>query len=97
VPGGEVSDGACPLEPITPVVYITRAPAQAMLGGQKVFSARLHLVSRYAEQRVDRPYHHVYDPASDRWTGAAPLPRRANHVGVVCMDSRLYAVGGFIE
>jgi hypothetical protein len=41
VPGGEVSDGACPLEPITPVVYITRAPAQAMLGGQKVFSARL--------------------------------------------------------
>ena len=47
-------------------------------------TGRLHLVGGYAEQRVDRPYHHVYDPASDRWTVAAPLPRGANHVGVVC-------------
>jgi N-acetylneuraminic acid mutarotase len=58
---------------------------------------RLHLVGGYAEQRVDRPYHHVYDPASDRWTEATPLPRGANHVGVACMDGRLYAIGGFIE
>jgi Kelch motif len=28
---------------------------------------------------------------------AAPLPRGANHVGVACMDARLYATGGFIE
>jgi hypothetical protein len=51
---------------------------------------RLHLVGGYAEQCVDRPYHHVYDPAGDRWTVAAPLPRGANHVGVVYMDSRLF-------
>ena len=60
-------------------------------------TGRLHLVGGYAEQRVDRPYHHVYDPASDRWTVAAPLPRGANHVGVACIDTRLYAIGGFIE
>jgi N-acetylneuraminic acid mutarotase len=57
----------------------------------------LHLVGGYAEQRVDHPYHHVYDPASGRWTVAAPLPRGANRVGVACMDGWLYAVGGFIE
>ena len=60
-------------------------------------TGRLHLVGGYAEQRVDRPYHHVYDPAGDRWTVAAPLPRGANHVGVACIDTRLYAIGGFIE
>ena len=60
-------------------------------------AGRLHLVGGYAEQRVDRPYHHVYDPAGDRWTEAAPLPRGANHVGVACMDGRIYAIGGFIE
>lgn len=58
---------------------------------------RMHLVGGYGEQRVDRPYHHVYDPATDRWTVAAPLPRGANHVGVAFLDDRLYAIGGFVE
>jgi hypothetical protein len=54
-------------------------------------AGRMHLVGGYAEQRVDRPYHHVYDPANDQWTVAAPLPRGANHVGVAVMNGRLYA------
>lgn len=58
---------------------------------------RMHLVGGYGEQRVDRPYHQVYDPAADRWTNAAPLPRGANHVGVAFLDGRLYAIGGFVE
>ncbi len=57
---------------------------------------RMHLVGGYGEQRVDRPYHHVYDPAADRWLEAGPLPRGANHVGVASFDGRLYAVGGFL-
>jgi N-acetylneuraminic acid mutarotase len=60
-------------------------------------AGRMHVVGGYAEQRVDRPYHHVYDAASDRWTNAAPLPRGANHVGVEFLDGRLYAIGGFID
>ncbi|MCL4745700.1 MAG: hypothetical protein KJZ83_09805 [Burkholderiaceae bacterium] len=35
--------------------------------------------------------------AADRWSVAAPLPRGANHVGVAVLDSRLYAIGGFVE
>lgn len=58
---------------------------------------RMHLVGGYAEQRVDRPYHHAYDPAADRWVELAPLPRGANHVGVATLGERLYAFGGFIE
>ena len=40
-------------------------------------AGRMHLVGGYGEQRVDRPYHHVYDPASDRWLdGGAAAARR---------------------
>lgn len=60
-------------------------------------AGRMHLVGGYGEQRVDRPYHPVYDQASDRWVDAAPLPRGANHVGVAVLDGRLYAIGGFVE
>jgi hypothetical protein len=57
----------------------------------------MHIVGGYAEQRVDRPYHHVYRPKEDRWIDAAPLPLGANHVGVAFLDARLYAIGGFTE
>ncbi|MDQ8022426.1 MAG: kelch repeat-containing protein [Moraxellaceae bacterium] len=60
-------------------------------------AGRMHLVGGYGEQRVDRPYHHVYDAARDTWLAAAPLPRGANHVGVVVMEGLLYAIGGFVE
>jgi len=58
---------------------------------------RVHLVGGYAEQRVDRPYHHAYDPVADRWEELPQLPRGANHVGVAALGERLYAFGGFVE
>ena len=58
---------------------------------------RMHVVGGYGEQRVDRPYHHVYDQASDKWLDAPLLPRGANHVGVVVVNGKLYAIGGFVE
>lgn len=61
------------------------------------YKDRMHLVGGYAEQRVDRPYHHAYDPRADAWEALAELPRGANHVGVAVAGDRLYAVGGFIE
>lgn len=62
-----------------------------------VMGGRLRLVGGYGEQRVDRPYHQVYDPGTDAWSEAAPLPRGANHVGVAVLDGRLYAIGGHTE
>ncbi len=61
------------------------------------YRGRMHLVGGYAEQRVDRPYHHAYDPAADAWETLPELPRGANHVGVATLDERLYAFGGFLE
>jgi hypothetical protein len=61
------------------------------------YKGRMHLVGGYAEQRVDRPYHHAFDPASNRWEQLPELPRGANHVGVATHGERLYAFGGFLE
>jgi Kelch motif len=38
--------------------------------------------------------HEVYDPATDRWTEAAPLPVPRDHLAVVAVDEKLHAVGG---
>jgi hypothetical protein len=59
------------------------------------WAGRMHIVGGYGEGRVDRAYHHVYDPKDDRWFNAAPLPRGANHVAVVADAGRVYALGGF--
>jgi N-acetylneuraminic acid mutarotase len=61
------------------------------------YKGRMHLVGGYAEQRVDKNYHHAYDPAADRWEELAVHPRGSNHVGVATLGDRLFAFGGFIE
>ena len=44
------------------------------------YKGRMHLVGGYAEQRVDRPYHHAYDARSDSWAELPQLPRGRNSV-----------------
>ncbi len=61
------------------------------------WAGKLHVIGGYGEGRVDRGYHHVYDPTRDEWFIAAALPRGANHVAVVALDGKIYALGGFIE
>lgn len=61
------------------------------------WAGRMHIIGGYGEGRVDRAYHHVYDPGTDAWFDAAPLPRGANHVAVAAHAGRVYAFGGFIE
>ena len=60
-------------------------------------AGRMHVVGGYGEGAVNRAYHHVYDPAPDRWLQAAPLPRGANHVAVASDARFVYALGGFVE
>jgi N-acetylneuraminic acid mutarotase len=59
---------------------------------------KMHIIGGYGIQRVDRPYHHVFDPKANKWEDRAPLPFGANHVAVDTMDDRyIYAMGGYIE
>ena len=80
--------------------WITKAPLplpRSEMAWATAHADRMHIVGGYGAQRVDRPYHQVYDPVANRWSDATPLPRGANHVGVAVLDGNLYAIGGFIE
>jgi N-acetylneuraminic acid mutarotase len=84
----------------SPGMWVSKAPLplpRSEMAWATAFEDRMHLVGGYGEQRVDRPYHQVYDPGRDAWTDAAALPKGANHVGVAWLDGKLYAIGGFIE
>jgi hypothetical protein len=79
--------------------WISRAPLPlppSEMAWGAAWAGRLQVIGGYGEGRVDGTYHHVYDPAEDRWSIAAPLPRGANHVAVVADAGRIYALGGFI-
>ena len=89
-----------PAPPGTPGRWVPRAAMpipRSEMAWATAWAGRMHVVGGYGEGRVDRPYHHVYDPTQDRWHNAAPLPRGANHVAVVADAGRVYALGGFTE
>jgi N-acetylneuraminic acid mutarotase len=58
---------------------------------------RMHIVGGYGEGKVDRPYHHIFDPKKNAWSNAAPVPRGSNHIGVAALNGVVYAFGGFVE
>jgi N-acetylneuraminic acid mutarotase len=58
---------------------------------------RMHVVGGYGLQQVNRPYHHIYDPAADRWTDGAPIPLGANHIGIVATQDTVWCFGGMID
>jgi N-acetylneuraminic acid mutarotase len=89
-----------PAPPGPPGRWIARAPLplpRSEMAWATAWAGRMHIVGGYGEGRVDRAYHHVYDPASDTWFNAAPLPRGANHVAVAADAGCVYALGGFLE
>lgn len=80
--------------------WVTKAPLplpRSEMAWATTLNGRVHIVGGYAEQRVDRPYHHAYDAAADKWIDGPQLPRGANHVGVAVVGGKLYAIGGFVE
>jgi N-acetylneuraminic acid mutarotase len=38
--------------------------------------------------------HYVYDPASMRWSMAAPLPVARDHLGIASAGGKIYVIGG---
>ena len=38
--------------------------------------------------------HEVYDPATNSWSDAAPLPKARDHMAVVAAEGKIHAIGG---
>ncbi len=89
-----------PAPPGPPGRWVVRAALpipRSEMAWAAVAQGRMHVVGGYGEGAVNRDYHHLYDPAADRWLNGAPLPRGANHVAVAADGDRVYACGGFVE
>ena len=39
----------------------------------------------------------IYDPAANRWSRGASIPRELHHAAAVGWQEKLYVVGGFVE
>ena len=59
-----------------------------------VCRGRMHVVGGYGLQRVDRNYHHLCDPKTDRWESHAPMPTPRHGLGAVAIGDTLYVAGG---
>jgi N-acetylneuraminic acid mutarotase len=86
--GGEWTQRA-PLPDARTEVSVTTDGKRIFLGGGFVQSG---------ERRADAPRAvYAYEPAADTWSHLTDLPEGVNHAGLVCLDDRLYVVGGYRE
>src|SRR2546430_16978588 len=53
---------------------------------------RLHAVGGSGDSATGA--HEVYDPATDRWSEAPPMPTARDHLAAVAFQGRLWAMGG---
>jgi N-acetylneuraminic acid mutarotase len=55
---------------------------------------RIYVAGGYRANGSSATTVEVYDPATDRWTMAAPLPQGLNHPAAAVVGERLYVLGG---
>jgi hypothetical protein len=55
-------------------------------------NGKIHLAGGYHPSYYAN--HDIYDPATNAWTSAAPLPQARSHYGAVVDGTRLYLIGG---
>jgi N-acetylneuraminic acid mutarotase len=59
-----------------------------------VLDGRLHLIGGKTTGGADTGEHDVYDPATDRWTTAAPMPTARDHAAAAVVDGVVHVAAG---
>jgi N-acetylneuraminic acid mutarotase len=62
--------------------------------GTAELQGRIYVAGGYRLDRSSANTVEAYDPATDRWTMAAPLPQGRNHPAAAVAGERLYVLGG---
>src|SRR2546422_852997 len=98
---GKTTDSPAPIDILSPGKWTSlapmptaRAPVRVPRGGPGMapLGNRLHAVGGSADRATGA--HETYDPASDRWTDAPPMPTARDHLAAVVFEGRLWAIGG---
>ena len=64
--------------------------------GVAVLDGKLHAIGGRAPDGKTVAAHEVYDPETDTWSDAAPLPQARDHMAVVTAEGKIHAIGGRI-
>ena len=77
--------------------WITRATLPNMLTEHTstALNGKVYLIGGLETGAVTVDKVQVYDPATDFWTLAAPLPQPRHHAGVAVANGRIYVLGGY--
>lgn len=70
---------------------LARGPRQET--GVAALGGRLYVVGGFNDRNEIVSSVEVYDPGTDAWTGAAPLPRPLHHANVAVSAGKLYVLG----
>jgi N-acetylneuraminic acid mutarotase len=62
--------------------------------GAAVLDSRIHAVAGRVGGNMTLTPHEVYDPATDTWSQAQPVPTGRSGIAVVALDGQLYVFGG---
>lgn len=81
---------------------MTPAPSKRTEVAASVLNGKIYVVGGFNEPSLSNIARlavsdavEVYEPKSDGWTTAAPLPARLHHTGTAVIGERLYVIGGF--
>src|SRR5258708_22640200 len=64
--------------------------------GVALLDGKVHAIGGRTPDGKTLATHEVYDPATDTWSDAAPLPQARDHMTVIAADGKLHAIGGRI-
>jgi N-acetylneuraminic acid mutarotase len=62
--------------------------------GVAALAGTLHVIGGRGIDRVTVGTHEVFDPATGKWTDAAPLPQPRDHAPTVAANGRIHVLGG---
>jgi len=84
---------ATPASEWTTLPPLPRGPRQEI--GVGALDGRIYVLGGLTDTGAGSARVEVYDPATNSWTNAAPLPEQRHHIGVATLGGALYSVGGF--
>ena len=70
------------------------ARSTARLPGVVALNGKIHAIGGRDLERKTVATHEIYDPATNTWSMAAPLPRARDHLGIAIAAGRIHVFGG---
>lgn len=94
---GEVDggDNARADVPVTPATWSPRAslPAAQQETAVVALGRKIYAIGGFDSRSQPTNVVNVYDPATDAWTAAAPLPEPLHHINAAVVDDKIWIVG----